>query len=571
MGHSLNRTSFRINQNLVIDDKTFNPGHILVSDIYGNVSWQNPSQYISSDEPLDRFIGELYGGGIVTAVWREQRDTLYEICLIASVRNYNEPPLGGVSMNDSNYNWAWSATNNIAIGTASRSHTFGASNSFSIISQNNTNGYAAINCYNYTNEDLYGLGIYSDWYLPSTYEINCLANNAAIVDRVISQYATDKAIPIDIAPFLPPKMSIFQNISQFDTVGLINGYWTSTEYNAGSAHYLNLGVGGVRFATASKSSSMLVRPFRQDVKRWNGETWISLEEGNRRRTGKILITHNDTIVEDLGPSIVLNITNIETSLLNTVTYEVYSNILSTDLSIYDHIWDIGVELQTNSLSGLIQITQNSKNVTGTSTFFLTNLVPGDAITVNGSESYVVATVTSNTLFTITTNAVVTRLNASVIVDKNDKLTRTMGTKYTTYLQNGGGLFILGENNYFNVRNKDISKFITGLGGGTVTTSTSQTSDTLTVQSEFLLANTTNTVTFNASGYFSSIGNGTSITTLLGAPIPAAVVWKTGSLSLAPKGAIVSVLDINWLSSQWSDAYRNSSKFASNVSQILNKK
>ncbi len=91
MGHSLNRTGFRINQNLVVDDGTFNPGYILVSDLNGIAKWKDPTQYITNDEPLDRFIGELYGGGIVVAVWREQREQLYEYSLIASVKNYSEP------------------------------------------------------------------------------------------------------------------------------------------------------------------------------------------------------------------------------------------------------------------------------------------------------------------------------------------------------------------------------------------------------------------------------------------------------------------------------------------------
>lgn len=562
MGHSLNRTSFRINQNLVIDDKTFNPGYILVSDIYGNASWQNPNQYISNEDPLDHFIGELYGGGIVVAVWREQRDALYEICLIASVKDYGE-----VFQDSQNFKFKWT-NNTLSIGTASRYNSFGASNSLAIVSSDPSGVGAAAKCLGYVNDDLYGLGIYGDWYLPSTFELNCLANNAAIVNRVISQYATDKAIDLVQNPNGSlQKMSLLSNTVS----NTFLGYWTSTEYNINSANYLNMGVaGGVRFATASKSSLMNVRPFRQDVRRWNGTEWIQLEENNRRRTGKILITHNGDVVEGKGPSIVMNITNIENSLSNRVVYTTYSNILSTDISIYDHIWDIGVESQTNSLSGLIQVTQNSKNVTGTSTFFLIQLAPGDKIKVNNSENYVVETVTSNTLFTITTNAVVTRVNASVKVDNNDKLTRIMGTKYTTYLQNGGGLFILGENDGFPVRNKNICDFISGLGAGTIDTQGSA-DGILTVENEFLLANITNTVSFDAPAAFSQIGTGTSITSRLGSPAAAAVVWKTGSLSLAPKGAIVSVLDINWLSSSWSDLSMNSSKFASNVSQILNKK
>jgi len=498
MGHSLNRTSFRINQNLVIDDKTFNPGYILISDVNGNVSWQNPSQYISNEEPLDHFIGELYGGGIVVAVWREQRETLYETCLISSVKNLN------------NYYFAWSATNNLSIGATARSHTFGASNSYSIISQNNTVGYAATECYSYINEDLYGLGVYGDWYLPSTFELNCLANNAAIVDRVIYQYGTDKSL----LPFNAPasKMTLFENRND-DGRDQGNGYWTSTEFNSGSAYYLNLGSeGGARFATASKSLDKMVRPFRQDIKRWNGITWVQ----DRNKTGKILITYDQVVAGDIDYTneVIANITAVETSLGNTVSIIATYSSVPSNLSMYDHIWDVGIMLP-------------------------------------GTQTLLVPTGVS--------------------------------AKYDTYLKQGGAIFILGENRLFPLRNNDLASFITGMGGGTVTYDPNfpRVATACDVQSEFLLANSTSTVTFNAIGRFSSIGTGATIvktseeyiSDIDGSiiyPIGTggnAVVWKTGSLSQAPKGAIAVVLDINFLLNITSN---NSSQFVQNLSQILNK-
>ena len=293
MGHSLNRTSFRINQNLVINDKTYptyiggvisqtNPAYILISDIYGNASWQNPSQYINGVEPLDHFIGELYGGGIVVAVWRENRPyldffgatayDLYEICLIASVKNYSEPYSDGEY-----FYFQWSNIPNLAIGATARSNTFGASNSVAIINQGLPLGEkAASKCANYINRDLFGLGVYTDWHLPSTFEINCLANNAAIVDRVISQYATDKGLSLTYndGTGVFSDMDLFVNANAFATGGVVTGYWTSTEYNAGSAYYLNMANAGVIFATASKNSFKFTRPFRQDVRKWDGIGWI---------------------------------------------------------------------------------------------------------------------------------------------------------------------------------------------------------------------------------------------------------------------------------------------------------
>jgi len=498
MGHSLNRTSFRINQNLVIDDKTFNPGYILISDVNGNVSWQNPSQYISNEEPLDHFIGELYGGGIVVAVWREQRETLYETCLISSVKNLN------------NFYFAWSATNNLSIGATARSHTFGASNSYSIISQNNTVGYAATECYSYINEDLYGLGVYGDWYLPSTFELNCLANNAAIVDRVIYQYGTDKSL----LPFNAPasKMTLFENRND-DGRDQGNGYWTSTEFNSGSAYYLNLGSeGGARFATASKSLDKMVRPFRQDIKRWNGTTWVK----DRKNTGRILIVSNGSAI--ILSTLIANITATEVALGNTIEVLGSYSSLPSDLSIYDHIWD---------------------------------------------------------------------------VDANAVFGTTARAKYTQYLQQGGAMFILGENQGFATRNNDLASFITSLGGGTVTFDPLYPAQwhECEVAPEFLIANNVNNLTFPAVGRFSSMGTGTPITKQIklyewGTPITIittypvgttgqSAVWKTGSLSLAPKGAIAVVLDVNLISNYATGTSPdgkpyNGTYFLSNLSQILNK-
>jgi hypothetical protein len=503
MGHSLNRTSFRINKNLVIDDGTFNPDYILISDSTGVVSWRNPSEYITNEEPLDRFIGELYGGGIVVAVWREQKETIYEKTLIASVRDYRQfffDPDGSYI----GYLWRWSPTTNIAIGPTAQYHTFGASNSFSIASQNATDG-AAVKCLSYTNEDLYGLGVYGDWYLPSTFEINHLANNAAIVNKVIYQYSVDKNLRLydgdgsNNSYFGPSNMSLLIT-AEFPFQGS-RFYWTSTEADANNAYFLSMGSGGIRFATASKGNYMAVRPFRQDVKRWNGITWVQ----DRKKTGQVLIVY-DQPEPFFRSGMVANITATEVSLGNTVTVITSYSSIPANLSQYDHIWDINVQEGGAAVQTL--------------------LVPTGA-----------------------------------------------ATKYTTYLQQGGGLFILGENaQNYTPRNNDLASFITNLGGGNVQSSNQSINNSLNIESEFLIANNRNTVSFLAVGRFSSIGTGTPITKN---PIDSltgqAVVWKTGSLSLAPKGAIVVVLDFNFLSSNYgSGAPFYSQEFVANVSQILNK-
>lgn len=119
---------------------------------------------------------------------------------------------------------------------------------------------------------------------------------------------------------------------------------------------------------------------------------------------------------------------------------------------------------------------------------------------------------------------------------------------TTYLQNGGAMFILGENTLFGVRDDTIDNFVTSLGGGNITRSYSDYSyavDT-TIDPQFLLANNVNKVRFSRPGGFISLGTGTAMTTAFTEGIYVAAMWKTNSLSNAPKGAVVSVLDVNFL-------------------------
>jgi hypothetical protein len=116
-----------------------------------------------------------------------------------------------------------------------------------------------------------------------------------------------------------------------------------------------------------------------------------------------------------------------------------------------------------------------------------------------------------------------------------------------YLQSGGAMFILGENSNFGVRDDAVDIFVTGIGGGNIVRSSTQYSYSaeVTVQPEFLLSNASNSIVFGRPGTFSSLGSGTAITTAFASSEYVAAMWKTGSLSGAPSGAIVSVLDINF--------------------------
>lgn len=145
------------------------------------------------------------------------------------------------------------------------------------------------------------------------------------------------------------------------------------------------------------------------------------------------------------------------------------------------------------------------------------------------------------------------------------MTGPVEDKYATYLASGGATFLLGENGYFVARDGDITNFITNMGGGSVTADAQTTGIiTATVATEFLLANSNSSVSFNNVGRFGSIGAGT-IMAYSGNGTHAAV-WKTGSLSTKPTAAIAVVLDINFLVSPYTQ-----SDFIDNLSIVLNKK
>ena len=152
------------------------------------------------------------------------------------------------------------------------------------------------------------------------------------------------------------------------------------------------------------------------------------------------------------------------------------------------------------------------------------------------------------------------------------------SKYTTYLQNGGALFLLGERAPFTTRNNTLVTFLNSMGAGPIVLdlvydSTSEQE----VQNQFLLANSNSVVSFPNVGRYSSIGTGIPIikSKLVEGSFPigttgAAVLWKTGSLSNAPKGAIVSVMDVNIWQSTYSGAPWYGSYFTNNISLILDR-
>lgn len=145
-----------------------------------------------SGSGYEHYIGELYGGGIVVAIWKENGE---EKGLIASLTDISPSA-------------QYSSVPGKIIGQQAQSPNNGQTNTSAIIDQGDVSG-AAYLCRNYKGGD------YNDWYLPSAWELQQCYNAALVVNTVLG--------PV--------------NGFQFNT------YWSSTEinyYNSASFHF-NLG------------------------------------------------------------------------------------------------------------------------------------------------------------------------------------------------------------------------------------------------------------------------------------------------------------------------------------------
>jgi hypothetical protein len=136
--------------------------------------------------------------------------------------------------------------------------------------------------------------------------------------------------------------------------------------------------------------------------------------------------------------------------------------------------------------------------------------------------------------------------------------------YTSYLSQGGTLFLMGENDNFMTRNNSIFSLISTLGGGSVSQGSNSAYTDVTIIPQFRTANTTSIIQFPAAGTFSSIGNGTCITSDC-----AAVLYSPGKLGSAAAGTLIVVLDINFVQSFYSSGVYKGQDFTDDLISYLN--
>ncbi|MEX1239348.1 MAG: DUF1566 domain-containing protein [Cyclobacteriaceae bacterium] len=134
----------------------YNPAAGSVTDPAGPIDPNAASEQVE----FNHVIGELYGGGIIVAVWKEDG---VEKGLIASLTDLS----AGIS---------WSNLDAALIGPTSQDPKDGRRNTAAIVGQPDHSSSAAKLC------DDYIAGGFSDWYLPASWELNLCYNSASEVN-----------------------------------------------------------------------------------------------------------------------------------------------------------------------------------------------------------------------------------------------------------------------------------------------------------------------------------------------------------------------------------------------------
>ena len=129
-------------------------------------------------------------------------------------------------------------------------------------------------------------------------------------------------------------------------------------------------------------------------------------------------------------------------------------------------------------------------------------------------------------------------------------------QYLSYLQGGGRMFLMGENDSFMPRNNSIFSLIAAAGGGSL--GFGVCSDAQTVQGAFQGPNAVTSIGYLATGCFNGTGTGQWISNS-SANSGAGVAWTTGTLANATAGALTTILDVNFMEGIYGTDVQNLTK------------
>ena len=278
MAYKISSSTFSISSPVVIKNGTEGYAKILTTDASGLTVWKEPTSFFGNG----RYIGELYGGGIVVDYWKEGD---VENTLIMSLTHLSY-----------DYIWSnipstgWTFDDNIAFNSDAISLYDGRYNSNLITSQiiysyspfSGTTIYAshtmsaAKMCKDYNYDG------YEDWYLPSYGEFNAIVKNKNIINRVLGDVDGIRS----------------QNTGSGSALSGL--YWTSTEYierttfssesfpggpiflsEFNTAYALQYSTSEGKFKAVTKTSNAMVRAVRREEKLTGNGLVLSLDAGNK--------------------------------------------------------------------------------------------------------------------------------------------------------------------------------------------------------------------------------------------------------------------------------------------------
>ena len=267
MAYKISSSTFSISSPVVIKNGTEGYGKILTTDASGLLVWKEPNSFFGQS----RYIGELYGGGIVVDFWKEgdventlimslthlSYDYIWSNIETFSADYFNYYGTGADSIYDGRYN-SDKITSHIVYDP------FG---DFTIYESHTMSAAKMCKDYNY--------GGYDDWYLPSYNEFNSIVKNKNIINRVLGDVDGIRS----------------QNTGSGSALSGL--YWTSNEYtetvSSGGAfptytttyYALQYSTSESKFKTALKTSNSMVRAVRKEEKLTGNGLVLSLDAGNK--------------------------------------------------------------------------------------------------------------------------------------------------------------------------------------------------------------------------------------------------------------------------------------------------
>lgn len=202
------------------------------------------------------------------------------------------------------------------------------------------------------------------------------------------------------------------------------------------------------------------------------------------------------------------------------------------------IFSAGIVLgmSNSALAGQILIINGSSNTseTGTTADITTNL--NNVLTAAGNT----VTVADGVPVSFTGYSQVWDIRFS----NSGALTSGEQTQYLSYLQGGGGMFLMGENAGFMTRNSSILDLIGAAGGGAINYVDVNWIQTVNAPFNGPNAIPGDVVTYAAPGGLDSAGNGAFISSFGGAGT--GVAFGVGNLTNATAGALTTIFDVNFM-------------------------